>query len=55
MQTYVVFSYYLAKQLINAGYRVHHIEKNRKEGYEGMIVFYFFDDGTIDDYVKKNK
>lgn len=52
MDLYAIYSYYAAKKLINAGYKVHHIEKNKKPRFEGMIVFFFENDGNIEKYLK---
>ena len=52
MKYYTVFKLAIAEQLIEAGYHLHHVKPNMKERFEGMRVYYFYNDGTIDAYVK---
>ena len=49
MKYYTVFKLAIAEQLIEAVYHLHHVKPNMKERFEGMRVYYFYNDGTIDE------
>lgn len=52
MNLFAIYSFNMAKKLIQAGYELHHVAENEKPGYEGFTVFYFVDDGTIENFIK---
>lgn len=54
MDLFAIYSFNVAKKLIQAGYELHHVAENDKPGYEGFTVFYFVNDGTINDFIKNN-
>ena len=43
MDLFAIYSFNMAKKLIQAGYELHHV-----------AVFYFVNDGTINDFIKNN-